>query len=279
MTLREVLDMGEGRLVAADVPEAKLNAWYLFAHCFGMDRGGFFLRSGQMADDGKVREYEVLLGRRAQRIPLEYITRETEFMGLPFYVDGRVLVPRQDTECLVEEALKSSEGKSVLDLCTGSGCIGVSLAVLGKCRSVTLADISAEALEVAVRNAEHNGAAVTVVHSDLFHNIRGRYDIIVSNPPYIPTGEIPNLMPEVRDHEPRAALDGEEDGLRFYRSIIREGGAFLKMGGVLVFEIGCDQGDAVSDMMCGAGFCRVEVKKDLAGLDRIVRGEWRREDV
>ena len=280
MTLAKVLCMGEKELETAGVPEAKLNAWYLFSHSFAvdgipMDRGGFFLRRDEKADAAVIRYYENLLKKRAKRIPLEYIIRETEFMGLPFYVDERVLIPRQDTECLVEEVLKICEGRDILDLCTGTGCIGISLAVLGKCRSVTLSDISDGVLQVAEHNAVMNQAAVTLVKSDLFQSVEGDFDVIVSNPPYIPTSEIDTLMPEVRDHEPKEALDGKGDGLFFYRSIIEKSRMFLREKGTLHFEIGCDQGEAVACLMEQAGFSGIEIKKDLAGLDRIVQGVCR----
>lgn len=275
MTLRNLLKMGEEELAAADIPEAELNAWYLFAYCFALQRSDYFLQCDREAGEEEARAYRQLLERRKTRMPLEYITHETEFMGLPFYVDEHVLIPRQDTECLVEELLTVTEDRDVLDLCTGSGCIGISLAVLGGCRTVTLSDVSEEALRIAAKNAEKNGIRVDLLCSDLFCDIKGTFDIIVSNPPYIPAGQIASLMPEVRDFEPRLALDGADDGLLFYRNIIRDSWHFLRDKGILAFEIGCDQGEDVLTIMERAGFCRVEIKKDLAGLDRIVRGEWR----
>lgn len=274
MTLREILTEGEGKLVSAGVPEAKLNAWYLFAHCFSMTKSQFFLRADEEAEDSGYRRYQELLDKRSRRIPLEHLTGETEFMGLPFFVNENVLIPRQDTECLVEEVLKFCDGADVLDLCTGSGCIGISLAKLAHCKSVVLSDISAEALEMAKKNAENNDVKVQIVESDLFQSIQGRFDLVVSNPPYIRSGEIPKLMPEVCEHEPLRALDGSGDGLLFYRSIIREIGAFLKNDATVFFEIGADQGEAVSQLMHEAGFRNVEVKQDLAGLDRIVCGQY-----
>lgn len=279
MTLQDVLKMGEDELMAAGIPEAKINAWYLFAYCFAMERHEYFLRCGTEVTETEYQAYQRLIERRKRRIPLEYITRETEFMGLPFYVDEHVLIPRQDTECLVEEILPVSKGRDVLDLCTGSGCIGISLAVLGGCHTVTLSDISEEALQIARRNADNNGIRGNFLCSDLFEKIEGTFDIIVSNPPYIPTGQIQTLMPEVRDHEPHLALDGADDGLLFYRNIILESRRFLRDKGILALEIGYDQGKAVSAYMMGAGFHQVEIKKDLAGLDRVVRGEWRMEHV
>lgn len=274
MILREILTEGEGKLVSAGVPEAKLNAWYLFAHCFSMTKSQFFLRADEEAEDSGYRRYQELLDKRSRRIPLEHLTGETEFMGLPFFVNENVLIPRQDTECLVEEVLKFCDGADVLDLCTGSGCIGISLAKLAHCKSVMLSDISAEALEMAKKNAENNDVKVQIVESDLFQSIQGRFDLVVSNPPYIRSGEISKLMPEVCEHEPLRALDGSGDGLLFYRSIIREIGAFLKNDATVFFEIGAEQGEAVSQLMHEAGFCNVEVKQDLAGLDRIVCGQY-----
>ena len=274
MTLREILTEGEKKLASAGVPEAKLNAWYLFAHCFSITKSMFFLRADEEIQENDCVHYWELLGKRSRRIPLEHLTGETEFMGLPFLVNANVLIPRQDTECLVEEVLKYCDGADVLDLCTGSGCIGISLAKLGHCKSVTLTDISVEALEMAKKNAENNDVKVQIVESDLFQSIQGRFDLVVSNPPYIRSGEIPKLMPEVREYEPLQALDGSEDGLSFYKSIIREISTFLTSGGRVFFEIGAEQGEAVSQLMHEAGFRNVEVKQDLAGLDRIVCGQY-----
>lgn len=278
MTYADVLRMGEQQLAEADVQENVLNSWYLFSYCFGMRRDRYFLRQEEEAEPSLVERYRKLLEKRAARIPLEQITGETEFMGLPFYLDENVLIPRQDTECLVEEVLPHCRGKNVLDLCTGSGCIGISLAVLGGCSHVTMTDLSEKALLVARKNAERNQAeryaGITLVHSDLFKALHGSFDIIVSNPPYIPTLDIAKLMPEVRDHEPRMALDGSEDGLLFYRRILSGCHAFLHTGGALFFEIGYDQGEAVRTLMEQTGFSHVEIKKDLAGLDRVVKGRY-----
>lgn len=269
----DILKTGEIILEKAGVPEPRANAWYLFTYCFRMDRSNFFLRRDEYADAGCIKEYNRLLARRAERVPLEHIVHGTEFMGLPFYVNEHVLVPRQDTECVVEESLKYCAGKNVLDLCTGSGCIGISLAVLGNCREVTLADISPEALKVAKQNAKENNVDVTFVESDLFSQIVGKYDMIVSNPPYIRSGEIPDLMPEVREHDPMLALDGGEDGLSFYRKIVKESCHYLTEGGWLCFEIGHEQGNSVRELMEQAGFVQVVIRQDLAGLDRIVLGK------
>ncbi len=272
MTWEEVLAEGTSVLEQAQVPEAKLSAWYLFSHCFGMDRAQYFLNGDKPVEKAKLSVYRDMVRKRAHRIPLEYIIRETEFMGLSFYVDPHVLIPRQDTECLVEEVMRISTGKDVLDMCTGSGCIGISLAALGECGSVTLSDVSSEVLDIARENAKRNKVEVDIKQSDLFASIEDRYDIIVSNPPYIPSGEIDELMPEVKDHEPHLALDGREDGLYFYSCIITESRRFLRQGGWLFFEIGCDQGEAVKRMMIEHGYTHVTINKDLADLDRIVSG-------
>lgn len=271
MTLQELLRYGESKLREADVPESKINAWYLFSHVTGMTRSDFFI-NGTMDADKWQSQYEEILKQRMKRKPLEYITEETEFMGIPFYVNEHVLIPRQDTECLVEQVLPLVKGKDVLDMCTGSGCIGVSLSVLGDCHSVTMSDLSKEALAVAKRNATSNQVTATFIQGDLFEAITQSYDVIVSNPPYIPSEEVMKLMPEVKDYEPLMALDGTKDGLHFYRRIVEESNKYLRLGGWLCFEIGYDQGLSVSSLMEEAGYERVSIKKDLAGMDRIVMG-------
>ena len=219
--------------------------------------------------------------RRAAHIPLQHITGEQEFMGYPFCVNEHVLIPRQDTEILVEEAIQVMRPKmKVLDMCTGSGCIVLS--ILKMCREKYYmtdlqgigADVSEEALKVARENGRRLGVPVTWIQSDLFAKIpeEEKYDVIVSNPPYIETAVIDTLQEEVRLHDPYIALDGKEDGLYFYRRIISEAGKYLKMQGKLMFEIGCDQAEAVEELMKNAGYEQITVKKDLAGLDRVVYG-------
>ncbi len=258
-----------------------------------------------------IRKYWKLLEKRGRHIPLQHLTGEQEFMGLPFLVNEHVLIPRQDTETLVEEALtRLRPGMRVLDLCTGSGCIAVSLAKLGpeyiarriasdkknekgaeSARqeiSVDASDISPEALAVARENARRLGVQVQFIESDLFAGmeagfeagievgvetgIEKKYHMIVSNPPYIRTSVIAELMEEVRLHEPLQALDGSEDGLLFYREIVWQSPAHLLDGGWLLFEIGYDQAKAVRDLMAGAGFTEIQVIRDLAGYDRVIGG-------
>lgn len=276
MTLGDALRSGELYLREQSIEDAGTDAWLLFQFVTGMDRTRFLLERTREMDAAEAAGYRELLARRGGHIPLQYITGEQEFMGLTFRVNEEVLIPRQDTEILVEEALKRLvPGMRVLDLCTGSGCIAVSLAKLGGKENLLVdgADISPKALAVAAENARLLGADVRFLHSDLFAEIPDIYDMIVSNPPYIPTAVIGELSREVRSHEPHGALDGGEDGLYFYREIIRESRNHLAEGGWILFEIGYDQGREVSRLLVENGYTQAAVIKDLAGLDRVVLGQ------
>lgn len=274
MTYREAADWGAEVLARADIAEAKIDARLLLEHACKTDRNFYYLHMNEEMTDEQQAEYASVVKKRAERIPLQYITGEQEFMGLPFIVNSNVLIPRQDTEILVEEALKFVKSETdVLDLCTGSGCIIISILKNVPSATGTASDISKQALAVAKENARRNEVAVRFEKSDLFENIKNTYDVIVSNPPYIPTDEIENLMPEVRDFEPFDALDGKQDGLFFYKKIIEEAHNYLKSEGVLLLEIGCEQGTAVSELMEKAGYKEIKVVKDLAGLDRVVIGK------
>ena len=273
MTYREAMDLGEKVLKMADIADAKVDAWLLLEMVCKIDRNFYYLHLEDDLSEEQVSGYEIALKKRAEHIPLQYIVGETEFMGLRFKVNSSVLVPRQDTETLVEETLKVIEpGMKVLDLCTGSGCIIIS--ILHNIVNVEgdAVDISRQALNVAIENAKLNDVVVNFERSDLFDNVTGTYDVIVSNPPYIPTAQVLKLMPEVQNFEPMEALDGKEDGLFFYRRIIQECGAYLKENGKILFEIGHDQGVMVSGMLRAAGFKNVTIKKDLSGNDRVVSG-------
>ena len=273
MTLKEAYEYGQKRLIEAEVDDAVLDAWYLLEHVTGISRTLYFLRMNEEMNEKNLVQYKECLEIRAKHIPLQHITGVQEFMGLEFQVNEHVLVPRQDTEVLVEETLKVLEpGMNVLDMCTGSGCIIISLMKFAKAISGTAVDISEDALKVAKRNAEKLEADVTFIHSDLFEEVNETYDVIVSNPPYIRTAIIEELKEEVKFHDPFLALDGKEDGLYFYRKIINESTDYLKQNGRLYFEIGHDQGEDVKKLMEEAGFVEVVVKKDLAGLDRVVCG-------
>ncbi len=273
MTYREIMTWGENCLSEAEIADARTDAWMLLEWTARIDRSFYYMHMNDEIPQDHQIEYEVALKKRAEHIPLQYIIGETEFMGLPFKVNSSVLIPRQDTETLVEEALKLAKPKmKILDMCTGSGCIIISMLYHGKELEGYAADISKAAVNVAKENAKLNQVSVSFETSDLFSNIKGTYDMIVSNPPYIRTEEIARLMPEVQLFEPYNALDGKEDGLFFYRKIIKEVGNYLNAKGFLLFEIGFDQGEEVSELMVEAGFENVKVVKDLTGNDRVVLG-------
>ena len=350
----DVLNYGKKILKNAGIAEADLDSWYLFEQSFGISRAQYFLcarenivgstaqkiavqeQHGDLLESGNALEcaelwlkeklsvYESALKKRAARIPLQQIIGRQEFMGLTFFVNEHVLIPRQDTETLVELVLQEQKDKdiSILDMCTGSGCIAVSLKKLGGYAHVEGADISEEALKVAKRNSEeilenndvNNDAVnsrteqiqnctnltnnqnkqdnseermvsevrrasqtgVTFRHSDMFSSFREteQFNVIVSNPPYIPSAVIEELEPEVRDHEPRGALDGTADGLYFYRILAEECAKHLTPGGHVYFEIGYDQGAAVKELLDIHGFKDTRVIQDLTGKDRVVCGTW-----
>ena len=350
----DVLNYGKKILKNAGVAEADLDSWYLFEEIFGISRAQYFLcarenivgstaqkmtaqeQTGNSLESKnaldcvelwlkeKLSAYENALKKRADRIPLQQIIGQQEFMGLSFFVNEHVLIPRQDTETLVELVLQEQKDKdiSILDMCTGSGCIAVSLKKLGGYAHVEGADISEESLKVAKRNSEEilenndvnndavnsrteqiqnctnltnnqnkqdnseermvseasklSQAGVTFRHSDMFSNFpeTEQFDVIVSNPPYIPSAVIEELEPEVRDHEPRGALDGTADGLYFYRILAEECAKHLTPGGHVYFEIGYDQGAAVKELLDIHGFKDTRVIQDLAGKDRVVCGAW-----
>ncbi|MDO5407224.1 MAG: peptide chain release factor N(5)-glutamine methyltransferase [Eubacteriales bacterium] len=314
MTLFHLLTEGTRALEQSGNPDAGNDAKQLLLAAFHLDTVHFLLNRMQELEDNDYNRsctdlYHSMIQKRRRRIPQQQILGCQEFMGLNFYVNKHVLIPRQDTETLVERVLEEQcggrmpgagcgagtvpghepdgstapgiAGRTLLDLCTGSGCIAISLAVKGDFASVTATDISGEALKVARRNADAHGCAdrMEFLQGDLFEALAGadvpqRFDVITSNPPYIPTAVIKTLEPEVREHEPMLALDGTEDGLHFYRRIAAEAGAFLKDGGAIYLEIGYDQGEAVSGLLREAGYTDVLVLKDLPGNDRVVRASW-----
>ena len=281
LTLKQLYKVGTVKLAEEGIEEFSLDAWYLLEYVTGVSKAMYFAEPERAVSEENADRYIDCIRRRAAHIPLQHITGEQEFMGYPFCVNEHVLIPRQDTEILVEEAIQVMRPKmKVLDMCTGSGCIVLS--ILKMCREKYYmtdlqgigADVSEEALKVARENGRRLGVQVTWIQSDLFAKIpeEEKYDVIVSNPPYIETAVIDTLQEEVRLHDPYIALDGKEDGLYFYRRIISEAGKYLKMQGKLMFEIGCDQAEAVEELMKNAGYEQITVKKDLAGLDRVVYG-------
>lgn len=274
MTFKQALEKGILLLESEDIADARLDAWYLLSYITGISKAQYFLKQNEEIDELILYKYKDVLLRRAGHEPLQHITGEQDFMGLTFWVNENVLIPRQDTETLVEEALKViPSGSHILDLCTGSGCVILSLVALGQGLSGIGVDVSEDALAVARENgARLVGRKVEFVNGDLWSPVSGKFNAIVSNPPYIPTAVIEELTPEVKDHEPRLALDGTEDGLFFYREIASHAREYLNDAGWLLVEIGYDQGPDVADLFENAGFKDVEVIKDLAGNDRVVKG-------
>lgn len=278
MTYRELFEYGKTVLFAHEIADCHTDAWLLLQFVTGMSRAVYLMDADRTAKAHEEARYRQCVLKRAGHYPLQYITHEQSFMGIDFYVDERVLVPRQDTEVLVETVLKYlQDDASILDMCTGSGCILLSLAANRRLASGIGADLSEDALAVAQWNAKKLQAkSVQFIQSDLFKNIPAfRFDMIVSNPPYIESDVIEALMPEVRDHEPVMALDGMSDGLYFYRAIAAQASGFLKSEGMLFFEIGYNQGEAVKRLLEDAGFEHIYIKKDLSGLDRVVYGTLR----
>lgn len=271
MTISELLKWGEMKLEDAQIADAEIDAWYLLEYSTGISKSAYLCDRGKRLEEKTICSYQSLIEKRAMHIPLQHLTGEQEFMGLPFLVNKYVLIPRQDTECLVEEALKFLKPEmEVLDMCTGSGCILISLAHFCKLKRAVGVDLSKEALDV----AEQNGNRLSIqkiefVHSDLFDKVEGKFDCIISNPPYIASDVIETLEKEVKEYEPRMALDGMEDGLFFYKKIISQASSYLKKNGRIYLEIGYDQAEDVSCLLKKNGFEEVQVKKDLAGLDRL----------
>lgn len=274
-TLRQLLAWGEDTLRQAQVPDAAVDAWELMEAAFDVEKSCYFLqRDDKIEDKDREQRYRSFIAQRSGRIPLQQITGKTWFMGLEFAVSDQVLTPRFDTECLVEQVERLlAPGMRILDLCTGSGCILLSLLARNPGVRGVGTDLSAAALGVACQNRDRLGISAQLVRGDLFEHVTGTFDVIVSNPPYIPSGEIGGLMPEVREHEPAMALDGGKDGLDFYRRIIAQAAGYLKPGGWLAFEIGCSQGEELVRLLSDAGYTGIRTEKDLAGLTRMAFGQ------
>lgn len=279
LTYRQMCHNGAAILADAGITDAEYDSFALLEYITGMDRTAYILNGSKSVPEDIAERYDAVIDRRSSHIPLQHITGQAWFYGRGFNVNSDVLVPRQDTEVLVSEALKVINAKdSVLDMCTGSGCIIITLALEKKLGRALGADISEAALKVASDNREKLGADdVTFVKSNIFSDINVNddelFDVIVSNPPYIATGEIETLTEEVRIHDPYIALDGLEDGLHFYREITQQSLNYIKSGGWLLYEIGCTQAHDVSDIMSEYGYSNIKVIKDLAGLDRVVMGQ------
>ncbi len=279
MNYRDCFEEGRRILTAAKIEEADLDARLLLEYVCSTNRHDLLVHGDREVEKKQADDYLQLIARRGRHIPLQHLTGTQDFMGLTFRVNEHVLIPRQDTEILVEEALKElHDGMRILDMCTGSGCILISLLHYSNDCTGVGADISKDALKMAAVNAEEilgrQHDQPEWVYSDLFECVDGKFDRIVSNPPYIRSAVIDTLMPEVREHEPLSALDGREDGLYFYRRIIEEGRDYLVRGGQLYFEIGYNQAQDVTRLMEAAGFTEITVVQDYAGLDRVVYGTF-----
>ena len=247
MNRREWVLYGQKELEEAQIENASGDAWYLFSECFHISREDYLFGMTDEINDKEAEErYKELIQKRKEHVPLQYILGTQEFMGYTFKVTPDVLIPRADTETVLEEVLdqlkQSKKPDTILDICTGSGCIAISLALILNPEVCIGTDISEKALKIAKANGENLAPMVKFIQSDLFENVTGSYDLIISNPPYITTEECGKLMPEVKDHEPMLALDGKEDGLYFYKKIIKEAKNYLNPDGMLAFEIGYDQG-------------------------------------
>ena len=288
MTYFDLYD--QGRIKLFKLKDGENDARLLLLWAFDIDMGELLLNytakqvDADEAGRAKTEKYVTAIEQRLSGIPLQHITHTSNFYGLNLYVDENVLVPRFDTEVLVEKILADEEAvneanvtgmqrteRTALDLCTGSGCIAIALAKYGRFLRVDGSDISRAALEIADANASANGVDITFYESDMFSQLDGlKYDVIASNPPYIKTAVIEKLMPEVRDHDPRQALDGDTDGLKFYRIIAKEAPKHLNKGGRLYLEIGYDQAEEVSGLLKENGFKNIEIIKDLSQLDRVL---------
>lgn len=273
MNYTEAFLMGMQKLKEAQIGEAQLDARLLLEEVCGTDHNTLLCHGDREVSEAEEEQYRKALEQRAVHVPLQHLLGYQDFMGLRFQVNEYVLIPRQDTEILVEEAMRYlHDGMRILDLCTGSGCILLSLLHYSNdCEGVGV-DISQEALQVAAQNAELLGIKADFLKSDLYEKVTGKFDLLVSNPPYIERKVIPTLMEEVREYDPYIALDGGEDGLDFYRRIIGGAQDYLKRGGQILMEIGSGQAKAVSELLREAGFKEIDVCRDFAGLDRVVSG-------
>lgn len=277
MTYQNAYRRAIDELKECNIEDAQSDAWILLEFVTGMTRSRFWVDGYDEMKPEEEEKFFSMIEKRKKRIPVQHLTGVQEFMGLNFHVNENVLVPRQDTEILVEQVEKIlAPQMKVLDMCTGSGCIAISLKHRNPEIICTAVDISEEALKVAKSNKEELNTEVELIHSDMFDKVSGRFDVIVSNPPYIPTKVIETLEEEVRIHDPFNALDGKEDGLFFYRILAEKSIDFLNDNGYVYLEIGHDQSEAVEKLLKDRGFVDVSTQKDLSGLDRVVSGMYNR---
>lgn len=275
MKIEELLRYGKEKLEKQKVEDASIISRILMQYVLKIDRNKLIINKNDNVDINKENEYKEYIEKIIKGKPVQYITNNQEFMKLNFYVDENVLIPQPDTEILVEKVIKSidiMENIEILDMCTGSGCIGISLAKNIKNTKVTLVDISKEAIEIAKKNAIQNEVEnkITFIQSDMFKNVKGKFDIIVSNPPYIKTDIIQTLDKQVQN-EPHIALDGGEDGLDFYKILINEAHKYLKKDGKIFLEIGYDQKQEVENLVKQSKhYKKIETIKDLSQNDRVI---------
>ena len=270
--VKDIVAQAKKKLDACGIVESRIDSWLLAESVLGVSRQDLFLEPEKSISEEQAQKYFEAISERSEHIPLQYITGRQQFMDFGFIVNEDVLIPRPETELLVEKVTSYIKKRyvKVLDMCTGSGCIAVSIDRMCANADVTAVDISEKALKVAGENNVNNQGRVTFVQSDLFENINETYDVIVSNPPYIPTSDIDTLMEEVREHEPHLALDGSADGLKFYREICTNAVNYLNKNGKIFLEIGYDQGQTVPELLRENGFSDIQVLKDLSGNDRMV---------
>lgn len=278
MQLKELIKYGEETLMYAGIEEYASDAKLLAMFVLGLDYTGIFMNLNNEVSSDDVLSYRDVINVRSTKYPCQYITGSQDFMGYTFKCVDGVLIPRPETEILVETALELTEGYKeikALDMCCGTGCIGISYNLMrikaGHNKDfVQLADISKDAIELSKENVFNLGAKCDIVRTDLFEKIEDSFDLIMSNPPYIPTDDIKNIMEDVREYEPLLALDGREDGLYYYDNIIKRTDRYLRRDGILLFEIGYNQYQDIRELLINKGFTDISVKKDYAGLDRVV---------
>jgi release factor glutamine methyltransferase len=280
-TTLKILSWTKEYLADKGIENARLEAEWLLCEALSLDRIGLYLNFDKPLQADELASFRAMVARRAKREPLQHILGTQEFMGLEFKTTAAALIPRHDTELLISEALKAApDSRRVLDIGTGSGCVAIAIAKSLPAAAVTSVDISFEAIKLARQNAELNSVSVDFRQGSLFESVQGeRFDLVVSNPPYIPAAEIDILQPEVRDFEPRSALDGGADGLDFYRLIVPAAPDFLISGGWLLLEVGAGQADKVTEMFAKSSFSAIFSAKDPGGIDRVVGGQLKNQGI
>lgn len=292
MKIYEIIKTAEDKLRKAGIEEAVSDTWILFEEIFKMNRSTYIIRKmeefpNNEENNSLIRLFNKYIKERCSKKPVQYIIGKWNFMGLDFEVNENVLIPRFDTECLVEKTIETiseirKEGHNskdldikILDMCTGSGCIAISIKKFSENVGLTAVDISQKALDVAKKNAILHDVDIDFILSDMFNHIDNnlKFDILISNPPYIKTQDIKSLMPEVKSFEPLMALDGDTNGLKFYKILVDKGSHYIRNGGYILFEIGCEQGQEVKKMLEDSGYTQIKIIKDLAGLDRVVKAK------